>query len=151
MNSKTRSRLASVHAAAGAVAILCIASFWKSTVIVELSFSHQGVVVVKTGILYGLILLIPSLATAGATGNILAGSHPGGLVQTKARRMKIIAANGLLVLVPCAIGLWWMATHDLWDGRFYIVQTIELIAGAVNLSLLVANFRDGLKLRTLSS
>lgn len=70
----------------------------------------------------------------------------GRLVALKKKRMPFIAANGLLVLLPCAILLnQWASTGSL-DTRFYFVQVIELIAGATNLALMGMNMRDGLRL-----
>jgi hypothetical protein len=61
-------------------------------------------------------------------------------------RMRFIAANGLLVLVPCAIVLnQWAAAGSL-DTTFYVVQAIELVAGASNLALMGLNARDGLRM-----
>jgi hypothetical protein len=44
--------------------------------------------------------------------------------------MSSIAANGLLVLVPCAIFLDRWASAGAFDITFYIVPTLELIASA---------------------
>ena len=57
--------------------------------------------------------------------------------------MPFIAANGLLVLVPCAIFLNRWAAAGTFDATFYVVQVIELIAGAINLTLSGLNMRDG--------
>ena len=76
----------------------------------------------------------------------LARSRKGRLVDAKKRRMPFIAANGLLVLVPCAIVLNRWAAAGSFDSAFYLVQCIELVAGAVNLGLMALNARDGLRL-----
>jgi hypothetical protein len=60
--------------------------------------------------------------------------------------MPFIAANGLLVLVPCAIVLNRWAAAGSFDTAFYAVQAIELLAGALNLALMGLNARDGLRL-----
>lgn len=60
--------------------------------------------------------------------------------------MPFIAANGLLVLVPCAIVLNRWAAAGTFDTAFYVVQAIELIAGAANLALMGLNARDGLRM-----
>ena len=60
--------------------------------------------------------------------------------------MPFIAANGLLVLVPCAIALNRWAAAGTFDSTFYIVQAIELIAGAINFVLMGLNVRDGLRM-----
>lgn len=60
--------------------------------------------------------------------------------------MPIIAANGILILIPSALFLASKATSGEFDTSFYAVQLIELVAGAVNLTLLSLNMRDGLQL-----
>jgi hypothetical protein len=60
--------------------------------------------------------------------------------------MPFIAANGLLVLVPCAIVLNRWAAAGSFDTTFYVVQAIELIVGATNLTLMGLNARDGLRM-----
>ena len=60
--------------------------------------------------------------------------------------MPVIALNGLLVLVPCALYLDRLASAGRFDGLFYAVQAVELVAGSVNLSLMALNMRDGLRL-----
>ena len=60
--------------------------------------------------------------------------------------MPFIAANGLLVLVPCAIVLNRWAAAGSFDTTFYVVQVVELIAGATNLTLMSRDVRDGLRM-----
>ncbi|MAM38559.1 MAG: hypothetical protein CL949_08660 [Erythrobacter sp.] len=135
-----------VHPVAGAIALLTIASFWFSTLISELSGSMEAVVAVKTAIPWGFLLLIPALAATGGTGVSLAGGRAKGLAATKLRRMRVIATNGLLLLVPSAFFLAWKASAGEFDAAFYGVQAIELVAGAANLVLLGLNMRDGLRM-----
>ena len=51
--------------------------------------------------------------------------------------------NGLLVLVPAAIYLSAKANEGSFDTSFYVVQVVELVAGATNLTLMGLNIRDG--------
>lgn len=133
-----------VHVAAGAIAASTILVFLAATVTAELSGSRDAVVLVKTSIPWGLLLLIPALAATGGSGTALAhGLRP---APTKARRMRLIAANGLLVLIPAALFLAMKARAGELDGIFYTVQAVELAAGSLNLALLVKNARDGLRL-----
>ena len=136
-----------IHPIAGAVALLTIATFWLSTVISELFAPDTTVVAVKTAIPWGFIVLIPALAAAGGSGFALAKGRRSGLVGAKAKRMPIIAANGILILIPAALFLAYKASHAEFDALFYAVQALELIAGAVNITLLGFNMRDGLKMR----
>lgn len=135
-----------LHPLAGAAGLVCIATFWTSTVAVEAFGSDAAILAVKTAILWGLLVLIPAMAIAGATGFRMAGHTANPLVARKRRRMPVIAANGLFVLVPCAFFLQARAAAGEIDGAFVLVQGVELVAGAVNLVLMGLNLRDGLKL-----
>jgi len=136
-----------VHAFAGALALLTICIFWSATVISELFGDASAIAAVKNGILAGMLVLIPAMAIAGASGFSLGKGWKSQAVERKKRRMKIVAANGLLVLVPSAVFLAWKAGAGEFDAVFVAVQAIELIAGAVNVTLLALNMRDGLALR----
>ncbi|CCE12054.1 conserved membrane hypothetical protein [Bradyrhizobium sp. STM 3843] len=136
-----------LHPIAGTVAILTIATFWLSTAWSELSGSEQLIALVKMTIPWGFLLLIPALAATGASGFALAKGRRAGLVGAKLKRMPFIAGNGILVLIPCALFLASKARAGEFDAAFYIVQACELVAGAVNLTLLALNMRDGLKMK----
>lgn len=137
-----------IHPVAGMVAILTIASFWLSTVLTELFASPMTIAAVKTAIPWGFLVLIPALAAAGGSGFALAQGRRPMLVDAKIRRMPLIAANGILVLVPSAIFLAAKAREGEFDAVFYAVQALELVAGAINITLLGLNMRDGLKMKS---
>lgn len=140
-----------LHAAAGAVALLTICAFWLSTAVVELIGDAGQIAAVKTAILYGMAILIPAMAATGASGAALGRRMRLPLIAAKVRRMKIIAGNGLIVLVPSAVFLALRAQAGTFDTWFYAVQTVELVAGAVNIALLALNMRDGLRLSARSA
>ena len=135
-----------VHKCAGVVALLTIAMFWSATVIAGVALEVDAAIAVKTAIPYGLLVLVPALAAMGGSGYRLARGRSAGPVGAKRRRMPFIAANGLLVLVPSALFLAARAQAAIFDPLFYTVQAIELVAGAVNLTLLALNMRDGLRM-----
>lgn len=90
------------HFIAGFLATLTIAAFFLSTVIVELFGSYETVAFTKSLIVIpGLFVLIPALMATGGSGFFLSKSWSGKLVEIKKKRMVFIAANGLLVLMPC--------------------------------------------------
>lgn len=60
--------------------------------------------------------------------------------------MPVIAGNGIAILVPAAITLAILSARGEFGTPFVIVQTIELLAGAVNLALIASNIRDGMRL-----
>ena len=118
-----------------------------STILVELLGSHEAVAGLKSLIVMpGLFILVPAIALTGGSGLYLSKSRSGRLVEAKKKRMPFIAANGLLVLVPCAIFLSQRAAADAFDTTFYAVQALELLAGAVNLTLMGLNIRDGIRM-----
>lgn len=135
-----------LHPIAGIVAFLTILGFWLSTIIVELGGDPTAIASVKLVILWGLLLLIPAIATAGITGFRIGGKSQRPDVAIKRKRMPLIAFNGVLVLVPCAIVLQQRASAGLFDTTVTAVQALELIAGAANLTLLGLNIRGGFRL-----
>lgn len=136
-----------IHPVAGAVALLTIATFWLSTALSELFASQAIVATVKTAIPWGFLLLIPALMAAGGSGFALAKGRRSGVIGGKIKRMPIIAANGILILIPSALFLASKARAAEFDTGFYAVQVLELAAGAANIVLLGLNMRDGLKLK----
>lgn len=135
-----------LHILAASLALITICTFWLSTVITELLLPHAAVIGLKKALPWGFFVLIPAMAVAGITGSKLARGRTGGLIGTKLKRMQLVAANGLLVLVPSALFLAWRAGQDNLDTAFYAVQVLELVAGAANITLLGLNMRDGRKL-----
>lgn len=138
--------LSTVHKAAAALATATIATFWISTLISEIFLDHAAITAVKTAIPYGFFILIPAVATAGVTGAKLTKGRKGGVLSAKSKRMPIVAANGVLILIPATLFLATKAQAGNFDTTFYVVQVFELIAGAANLTLLGLNIRDGRKL-----
>ena len=136
-----------IHPLAGTVAILTITTFWLSTTLAELFGSTSVIVAVKTSIPWGFLLLIPALAAAGGSGFALSKGRRAGLAGAKLKRMPLIAANGILVLIPSALFLASKARARELDTSFYAVQALELVAGAANITLLGLNMRDGLKMK----
>lgn len=135
-----------IHAGAGTFAMVLIAGFLTATLISELLLDATAILIVKKAILAGLCLLIPMLAMSGGSGFSLARGRHSPAIERKRGRMKIIAANGLLILLPLAILLYLRAAAGLFDGVFYAMQTLEVLAGLVQLALLALNFRDGRKM-----
>ncbi|QIO34453.1 hypothetical protein [Bradyrhizobium sp. 1(2017)] len=136
-----------IHPVAGAVALTTIATFWLCTALSELFASDASITTVKTTIPWGFLLLIPALAVTGGSGLFLAGGRRAGLIGAKIKRMPFIAGNGILILIPAALFLASKAKAAEFDTTFYAVQTLELLAGATNIVLLVLNMRDGFKMK----
>ncbi|MGB0129123.1 MAG: hypothetical protein WBP72_15895 [Rhodocyclaceae bacterium] len=133
-----------IHACAGAVAFATILAFWSSTLIAELFLSNTAVMATKQAILYGMWLLVPSIALTGASGVVLARRRPGQFADRKKVRMRLIAANGLVILIPASLYLASKASQGQFDGAFYSVQVLEVLVGAAQLFLMGRSFREGL-------
>jgi hypothetical protein len=135
-----------LHPVAGFLALATVATFWISTVVVEVTGTPADIAAVKGAILWGMAVLVPAIALAGASGFRLGRSSLDPLAMAKQRRMPIIALNGLVVLVPSAVFLAGRAAAGPLDETFYAVQLVELVAGAVNITLMARSARDGMKL-----
>jgi hypothetical protein len=135
-----------VHPIAGVIGFVTILTFWTSTVSSELFGSAATIAAVKHAIPWGFLILVPALAITGASGFRIAGASAEPGIARKKRRMPFIAGNGLLVLIPAALYLATLASRGEFGGLFYGIQTIELAAGALNLTLMSLNIRDGLGL-----
>jgi hypothetical protein len=131
----SRPMLVRVHRAAAVAAIVVIVTFAISSAATELIGTPAEARLVRHGIMLGLPLLIGCLATVALTGRRLGGRSRAPVVRRKRRRMQVIAAIGLVVLVPCAVVLNYWAIG--------VLEITEFVAGALNLALLVLNFRDG--------
>lgn len=135
-----------LHRVSAALALLLVACFWSATALAEAFAPVSTVVQVKMLIPYGFLALVPAMACAGATGMRLARGRGAGVIVAKRRRMPVIAANGAIVLIPSALFLSAKAQAGELDAAFMAVQALELAAGALNLTLLGLNLRDGLRL-----
>lgn len=132
-----------IHAAAGILSFLFIAAFWTATLVAELFLGPSAVTTVKVAITYAFIAFIPCMAITGATGFAMGSGRKHPLLVAKRRRMPIIGANGLLVLIPAALFLSFKSRAGEFDAWFYAVQGLELLAGTANLFLMALNIRDG--------
>ncbi len=135
-----------LHPVAGMLALATILAFWLSTAVAETIGTIEVVRAVKLAIPWGLLVLVPALALTGVSGFRIGGRWKSPIVAAKMRRMPFIALNGILVLVPCALVLRHFALAGDFGTVFYLVQALELAAGAVNICLMALNVRDGMRL-----
>jgi hypothetical protein len=135
-----------LHAVAGILAFVLIASFWLSTAISELFGTPAAIAAVKQAIVWAMLVLVPALAATGASGFHLGKGMRLPMVTAKKKRMPFIALNGLLVLLPSALFLNAKAAAGDFGTGFVTVQAIELAAGLINLTMMGFNIRDGFAL-----
>ncbi|MGO8893824.1 MAG: hypothetical protein ACLP8X_06820 [Streptosporangiaceae bacterium] len=138
-----RSSLVRTHLAAAAGALALIATFLVSSAVTELIGTAGDVHIVRQWIVFGLPVLIGCLATAALSGRRLARNSRAAVIRRKERRMRIIAAAGIVVLVPCALILDDLTASASAGGVVTALEIAEILAGSLNLTLLVLNFRDG--------
>ena len=72
-----------VHAIAGIIGFLAIATFWITTLLSELFGAPASITSVKHFILWGMLVLIPAMAVTGGSGLSLSGGRRGRLINTK--------------------------------------------------------------------
>lgn len=132
-----------IHAIAGVIGFLTILTFWTSTLYSELFGSAETIALVKSMILKGMFILIPAMIVVGASGMNMGHRRKDAPAIAKKKRMPFIAANGLVILLPAALYLESKAAVGAFDGAFYGIQALELLAGATNLALMGLNIRDG--------
>jgi hypothetical protein len=135
-----------VHRLSAVLALAILSSFWIATVVSELLLDVSAVVATKRSIALGLVLLVPCMAALNISGARITGARNGPLIARKRRILRIMGANAALVLVPCALSLFWLSRDGSLGSTFYAVQALELLAGAVNVTLLLMNVYAGLKL-----
>ena len=138
-----RSSLVRIHLAAAVGALTLIATFLLSSAVTELIADAADVHRLRQWIVFGLPLLVGCLVTAALTGRRLARNSRAPVIRRKLRRMQIVAATGIVVLVPCALILDGLTATSAASGVVSALEITELLAGALNLTLLALNFRDG--------
>jgi hypothetical protein len=140
-----------IHKTAAVIAFLLIVLFFVSSFMVDISGDYVAIAQVKQTILYSVGLLVIAMMTTGITANKLYGAKVKGALAVKQKRMKIAAANGVVILIPAAIFLADWSAAGQFDSVYWTVQAIELIAGATNATLLGLNIRDGIRLSYATS
>jgi len=136
-----------LHAVAGVLGFICILTFWLSSVVSGLLGDPQTITIVNGAILAGMLVLLPALVGAGASGMSLLGKRTDTLALVKQKRGPRAFMTSLLVLLPSAYFLWSRASDGTFDSLYYAVQAVELLAGSACAVLIGLNIRDGLALR----
>jgi len=137
-----RKRIIRIHILASIAALLLICTFFTASLLAELDSDIYVIRNVKRGILYAIPLLLVTMPVLGISGLKLAGNSRHSLVLLKKRRMKFIALNGGILIFLAIFLFYWSHYHKI-DGIYLICQIIELLLGAVNLSLIGMNIKDG--------
>ena len=143
MKTKT---LKNIHKFAATLAFLLIASFLTSTIIADLLSTPEKIAQVKNTILIFIPGLILAMMITGLSANKLYPAAMAGVFKIKQRRMKVAAINGTLILLPAAIMLAKWSALGQFNGLYWAVQVLEIIAGITNLAMIGLNIHDGIRL-----
>lgn len=139
-----------LHKFASGLALLMIASYFTSSLIVEIFGSQEEIATVKTIIVHSLIILAFLMASTAISGKRLAkklsNNNNTTIIALKQKRMKFIALNAILVLIPIAVVLYWLSTGGYFGVWFYGLQAVEFIAGGTNIYLMAMNAKLGKQL-----
>ncbi|MGR5558988.1 hypothetical protein ACQKQC_22205 [Vibrio fortis] len=136
--------ISTIHRISAVIATLCVATFFSSTLIVEVFGTTESIQIVKQLVVFpGLLILVPAIALTGATGAAMGKKRKGKVIERKSKRMPIIAFNGIAILIPAAYFLNQWAQAGSFDTAFFALQALELMAGATNLTLMILNIKDG--------
>ncbi|QDG53503.1 hypothetical protein FIV42_22985 [Persicimonas caeni] len=138
-----RQGLAVIHRWSARAATAMIGVFFMSTVVVEIAGDYESVRMVKHAIVWAVPALVVLLAVTGITGQKMAGRSQADKIVAKKRTTGVMAALGLLVLVPAAFALDAMAQEGSFGTWFWVVQGAELVAGATNFTLALLQMRRG--------
>ncbi|MBK6605039.1 MAG: hypothetical protein IPG24_06020 [Leptospiraceae bacterium] len=105
------------------------------------------IITAKQIIAWLIPFLVITLIGTGISGRKLAGKSTNILIIRKQSRMKFIAANGILILLPSAYILLYLSKIQPVTNLFWILQTLEISSGLINLTLLILNAKDGIARR----
>jgi len=138
-----------IHKVSAGSALALIVLSLSGTLASELVLGQKAIAAAKKLILHpGLTIMILSIILAGITGFVSYKSKTGRIISRKRLQTLLIALNSLLILIPCALFLH-LNSHNL-NNTFYVVQSIEIAAGTLNLFLISLNIYYGIKLKGIN-
>ena len=148
VNKHMENNIMRIHFFAGIAVLIILSTFWVALIISDFFLGHEAVAQVRLGIVYALIVLIPSMIAVKATGGKLGKNRMDDTrIQQKKKRATWMAINGVLIMVPAAFFLNYKASSGEFDTVFYIVQGIELLVGSFQYYFVLKNFNVGMSLR----
>lgn len=135
-----------LHRAASLTATVVVAALLSSSLLAQPFLTGPALHALRQAMLTAVPVLVLAMATAAGTGRRLAGGSTTEPIRSKRRRTAAIAAIGVFALVPTAILLERLTARGGTGTTFTVLVTVEPVLGAVNLALLLANVRTGLRL-----
>ena len=139
----TTSTLSMIHRVSAIIVLLIITTFLLSSTYAELTDLNL-LRSVKRYIALTLPVLVILMGTTVITGQRM-GKSNSSVVRRKLKRMRIIGLNGV-VLISIALILYLKVVRNEFDTTFWVLQTVEQVAGISNIWLLTLMARDGMLL-----
>jgi hypothetical protein len=134
------------HAMFASLLLAIIFLFFTASLVTQYWYAKDYIPAVKSLILQGMFWLIPMLVITGLLGLSLAQYRQASLIESKKKRMLWILLICIAVLLPAAYTLNSMAQEGEFNLWYSAIQFIEYIFDLIVLTLLVLNFRDGVRL-----
>ncbi len=141
-----RKSVVKIHLISTVIAGLTISSFFTATIISKVINDTLLIMAVKEKIFYALPILLVSMPSVGVSGIKLTGQYKSPVHVAKLKRMKMIAFNGIL-LILLATYLYINSRDGVLGWYFWIAQIVELVLGATNLFLIARNIKAGFTLK----
>jgi hypothetical protein len=133
------------HPLAARVTLGLFALIWGSAVAAGLFADTELMVFIKEGAVWALFLLVPAAMLTAATGLRLGYGRPGPITERKRRRLRLIVALSVVVVLPATLALDALVQQGQAGSLLFLVlQGVELVAGLLTLGLMVVSVRDGL-------
>ncbi|SEH33401.1 hypothetical protein [Magnetospirillum fulvum] len=134
-----------IHPLAARATLGLFVLIWGSAVAAGLFADREMLAFIKEVVVWTLFLLTPLTMLTAGTGLILGRARPGPITDRKRRRLRLIVAIGIVILLPATLVLDAMVQSDSYDATLFLVfQGIELVAGLVLLTLMGISVRDGI-------
>lgn len=136
-------RLKLVYRISSFIAFVLIVSFMISSLTAEFLGDYILIATAKKSIFCTLPLLIICMIITGISTRKLALLYPNvPYNRLVVRRVKYIGLNGVMFLAPIATALNYLAQNDSIDSIFYLLQSLEILFGLINIFLFAKIFRD---------
>ena len=136
-------KLKLVYKISSFIAFAVIISFMISSLTAEFLGDYILIATVKKSILCTLPLLIICMIITGISTRKLALLYPNvPYNQLVVRRVKYIGLNGVMFLAPLATVLNYLAQNNSIESTFYLLQSLEILFGLINIFLFTKIVRD---------
>jgi hypothetical protein len=130
------------------IAFELIVCFMISSLSSEFLGDYIIIATVKKSIFYTLPLLIICMILTGLSARKLALLYPNIPYSLLViRRVKYIGLNGVVFLAPIATVLNYLAQNKNLGIMFYLLQSLEIVFGLINITFFIKIFRDEKKLK----